>query len=545
VALKFKLMDVPITVGVDFVFMMVILGLLIETPEMLPAWLVIATGSVLLHELGHAAMFDYFGVRPAIWLHGGGGVTMGLKVPPRQHIVVAAAGPAIGLIIGGLVGVTALAAPRLGTNPIVVDLLWVNLGWSLLNLLPFPGLDGDAIVSELTTVVLGRPAEMAGRAAGMIVIAAVLVALVLVGQYRWAFTILFFGALWIARAGWRVGMGGSAGGAVSPAQLIIQGRYQEAFDISRRAMEDHPTYREPVQSASDALRLMSRYTDAEWGYSRILQSDPTNSKALRGRAFVRRRLGRVAEAEADLQTLLSLPSTEAITQAVGLFDADRHEDGLRLVTKATMTAQSFAEARALATFVAMFEYELGRENEALRGIDGCVAEMPDRNDLHELRARILCDLGRLAEARDAMRRALAGMERHPEYRETMGILKRMGGDPEGALEDLTFSATARPNDPEARGELAAGQVQAARVREARAALETLPGYVSANPFIAYARAAVAALEGSADEAMRLLFEARRARPELAVRAGVDPIFQALLADPARRAALTVEGGNMV
>lgn len=536
-ALKFKLMGVPITIGVDFVVTMVILGLLFDAPEMLPAWLAIATGSVLLHELGHAAMFDYFGVKPAIWLHGGGGATVGLAVPPRQHVVVAAAGPAMGLIVGGLVGVTVLAAPRLGTNPIVADLLWVNLGWSLLNLLPFPGLDGDAIVNELTTIVLGRPAETVGRGVGMVVIAAVLVALVLLGLYYWALLIVIFAVWRIVRTGWRVGTGGSIGGAVSPARLIIQGRYEEAFEVSRQAMVDHPADREPVQFASDALRLMSRYVDAEWGYSRILQSDPANSKALRGRAIVRRRLGRVAEADADLQLLLSLPRTEVIGQAVGLFDANRYEDGYRLVSTAIPTAQNNAEARVLATFVALFEYGLGRENEALRRIDGFVAELPDRNDLHEMRARILCDLGRPDLAKVAMRRALAGMEQHPEYRETMGIVGRIGGDPEGALADLMFSATARPSDPEARGELAACQAQLGHVGEARAALETLPGYVLNDPHVAYARAAVAAVEGASDDAMRFLLEARRARPELAVRAGVDPIFRTLLADPARRAAL--------
>jgi len=233
VALKFKLVDVPVTIGIDFVFIMVALGLLIDPPEMLPAWLAIATGSVLLHELGHAAMFDYFGVKSAIWLHGGGGMTVGLRVPPRQHVVVAAAGPAMGLIVGGLVGVTVLAAPRLGTNPIVADLLWVNLGWSLLNLLPFPGVDGDAILRELTTIVLGRPAEIVGRGVSMAVIAAVLVTLVLLGLYYWAFIIVFFALLQIIRASWRVGTGGTVGGPVSPAQLIIEGRYQEAYDVSR------------------------------------------------------------------------------------------------------------------------------------------------------------------------------------------------------------------------------------------------------------------------------------------------------------------------
>ena len=74
-ALRFKLLDVPIAIGIDFIVIMLVLGALWRTPEELPAWMAVVTGSVLLHELGHAAVFDYFGVKPSIVLHGGGGLT--------------------------------------------------------------------------------------------------------------------------------------------------------------------------------------------------------------------------------------------------------------------------------------------------------------------------------------------------------------------------------------------------------------------------------------------------------------------------------------
>jgi hypothetical protein len=48
---------------------------------------------------------------------------------------------------------------------------------------------------------------------------------------------------------------------------------------------------------------------------------------------------------------------------------------------------------------------------------------------------------------------------------------------------------------------------------------------------------VAAASGADDAAIGFLRYAQRLRPELGVRAGVDPLFRILLADPARRATL--------
>lgn len=539
-ALKFKLLGVPIAIGIDFVVVMVVLGSFWRTPDQLPGWLAVATGSVLLHELGHAAVFDHFGVKPSILLHGGGGLTYGLRVTPRQHILVSAAGPGMGLIVGGIVAVTALAAPRLAGNPIVEDLIWVNLGWSVINLLPLPGLDGGNIVSELTTILLGRPAESAGRAIGIAVVGAVLVGLVLAGQYEWAFVVGFF-------AGWRflqatlrssAVAGVNAGG--SPGELLLQGRYEEAFQAARIAMADHrPDDVAPVLMASEALRLMGRYSDAERGYDLAVRADPANAHALRGRADVRRHLGRTAEADTDLNALLRLSvAGAAISQGAALYDANRHADGYRLVTTALASAPNPAIVRALMSFAAMFEYTLGREEEALRDISALIMGSPGEASMHEQRALILCDMGRFGEARAEIRGALAAKPRHPTYHETMGVVERMAGNAPAALQHLIDSAAPRPSDPRARAELALCQMQLGQVAEARAALETLPRHALSDPFVVYARAAFAVAGGANDQAADLLRDAGRLRPELAVRARVDPLFGSLLADPARRAAAT-------
>jgi tetratricopeptide (TPR) repeat protein len=417
--------------------------------------------------------------------------------------------------------------------------LWVNLGWSVINLLPFPGVDGGAILGEITTIVLGRPAEVAVRIIGLVVVGAVCLGLALVGQYDWALIVGWVAVLSTVRMGVLsdVMVGKRQGN--SPGHLILKGLYQEAFDSACVAMADHPGDLELTLVAADALRLMSRYSDAETGYDEVLKRDPMHPRALRGRACARRLQGRDTEAEADLQALLAVPRADAVlAQAVGLYDADRYEDGLHLVVDVLPTAENVVVGRALNSIIAMFEKSLGREDDALRHTDELISAEPGRADLHEQRALILCDLGRLDEAAAAAHRALAGAPKHPEFLETLSIAERMAGNPFAAMSRLVDAAVARPALPRARAEVALCQLQLGRSVEARAALDSLPGYAARDPFVTYSRAALAAAAGETDQAIGLLNEVRRLRPELGVRAQVDPLFRALAADSARRAAVT-------
>ena len=118
--------------------------------------------------------------------------------------------------------------------------------------------------------------------------------------------------------------------------------------MARVAMADHPSNPGPILVASDALRLMSRYADAELGYGKVLEVRPWEPGALRGRACVRRRLGRTAEADADMQAFLGLSGSAAsVSQAAALYDADRHEEGYKLVIAALDSAANPVIARFL------------------------------------------------------------------------------------------------------------------------------------------------------------------------------------------------------
>jgi Flp pilus assembly protein TadD/Zn-dependent protease len=544
VAIKFRLLGTPVVIGADFLLIMLVLGALWRTPDQLPVWMVIVTASVLLHEMGHATFFELYGMKPVVQLYGGGGMTMAMPVPgrvvtPWQRIVIAGSGPATGLVIGGMVGAAALYAPRIQSDDIVQDLLWVSLGWSLVNLLPLPGVDGGAIVSGLTSAVLRRPAELAGRVVGFAVVVAIVAVLVAIGELYWALIIGFFVFVTMARTGFRFGGtatpagrsggGGAAGGAASPAaQLLAMGRYQEAFNVARPRMAENPADPEPLLVASDALRLMGSYADAEIGYSQVLRLVPANHRALRGRALTLRRLGRDTEAEADLRTLLALPVFDAApSQASALYGFERHEEGELLVASAISAIGHPAATRILTSFAAMFSYGLGHAAWALQQLDGVMPATSAEPSLRELRALILIDLGRFPEALEEVRKALLAAPQNPAFLETLGIATRMAGNAAGAYQPLWLSTEARPGDPRARAELALGQIQAGRLGDARGALETLPAPLARDPFVAYARAALAAASGSSDEAVAFLNEARRERPELGVRAAVDPLFRGI------------------
>jgi Zn-dependent protease len=128
---------------------------LLKEPARLALWVGIVFVSVLLHELGHALAFRRYGCPAAIELHGMGGTTTGgdeEQLTHRQSAWVSFAGPGMGFLLGGLVWALSSFTP-LGqqgglTGYAVRQLLWVNLGWGLFNLLPMQPLDGGHLLAS-------------------------------------------------------------------------------------------------------------------------------------------------------------------------------------------------------------------------------------------------------------------------------------------------------------------------------------------------------------------------------------------------------------
>ncbi len=168
----FRIGGIPVRVELYFFVIIGILAYEFNIQDPKPAYILgfvgIAFVSVVVHELGHAVAFRIFGVDPHITLVGMGGLTTGSgRLTPRQHIIVSLAGPLSALVLFGL---PALWLWNQGTvtstdgRVILIEVLWINVGWSVLNLLPMLPLDGGNVALSLFDVATKgrgrRPAEI-------------------------------------------------------------------------------------------------------------------------------------------------------------------------------------------------------------------------------------------------------------------------------------------------------------------------------------------------------------------------------------------------
>lgn len=146
--------------------------------------------SILIHELGHALAYRYFGHGARIALYWLGGLAISeqssvwnrhISLTPNRKIIVSLAGPVLGLLFGMLLvgivfavgGTVEFVPPSFAgevknvfpallpvftremyeSNPALVIFLhsglYINLFWNLMNLLPVYPLDGGQIAREL------------------------------------------------------------------------------------------------------------------------------------------------------------------------------------------------------------------------------------------------------------------------------------------------------------------------------------------------------------------------------------------------------------
>jgi Zn-dependent protease len=154
--LRFRLFGVPFEIGPYFWVGSALLGSNVAHGEhalpLLAIWVACVTVSIVVHELGHALAARRFGVVPQVTLYGLGGLTS-MQCRPlnrSQGILVSLAGPVAGLAFWQL-ALLALNHPSfLPASPWVAAalffLVYINLNWTLFNLLPILPLDGGQVM---------------------------------------------------------------------------------------------------------------------------------------------------------------------------------------------------------------------------------------------------------------------------------------------------------------------------------------------------------------------------------------------------------------
>jgi Zn-dependent protease len=191
--LRFSLFGVPVSVHWGFWVTSLLLGGASATGARAPLvvlaiWCAAVAVSVLVHEFGHALAFRRFGGRPQIHLYWLGGLASSSgRLTRQESVLVSLAGPAAGLVLGGLVWA---AGTYLAPGAVVgsyyaaytyVSLVHINIAWSLINLLPVMPLDGGRVLDA----TLGHRNQRAVYQVGFVLAVAVSVLLFMQGWFGW------------------------------------------------------------------------------------------------------------------------------------------------------------------------------------------------------------------------------------------------------------------------------------------------------------------------------------------------------------------------
>jgi len=147
--------------------------------------------SIVLHELGHAFMCRRLKVPVSdVEIHGFGGHVTHARSTARNQLLISLAGPGAGLSVGLplLIPFYMMEMPEVAMV-VLTQILWVNVGWSLVNLIPMKPLDGGnafhalmdmytdarqaAYITGILGLILGIIIAVVGWRVGMMVLAAI------------------------------------------------------------------------------------------------------------------------------------------------------------------------------------------------------------------------------------------------------------------------------------------------------------------------------------------------------------------------------------
>jgi tetratricopeptide (TPR) repeat protein/Zn-dependent protease len=529
---RFRAFGVPVEIRRSWWLLALAFGTLVHPtePELILAFTVMATIAVLAHEAGHAVIALAYDASPGIVLHGGGGATYAPNLGARYVAWMAAAGPVAGFIVGGLgLGAVSLSA---GTLPpeLIGDLILVTFGWSAFNLLPLGTMDGRAVLDSVVSVGLGHASPAVGRVAGMVLVVAVLLATTATQRYDMTYMVAIL-AITTALPMGPLSRWLGAASNIDGSALLAAGRASEALAWADARLTDAPGRIDVMLLRAHALRYLTRWPEGLTAYESVLALRPGMVQALAGRSICRRWAGDRSGAREDQEALVAASAADpgaAAAAFLALYADDRFHEAAGVADAAlTRSDLPIATREILMVLRGISDIALGLPELALPRIERRLAASPDDFAAHEALALALVQLGRVDDARRSARNARAGAPHHPELLETLAVTERLCGDPAVALPCLLEAATARPNLPRARAELAACFVQLGRIDEAAAALDGLPSQAAGDAHVAYARACLSASAGRTEDAAALLVDASAVRPGLGLIARWDPALRAL------------------
>lgn len=147
-----KLFGFPIEINLTFLMLLGVVAIAFGGSWQAVLGVTVAFGFVVLHELGHAIVARQLGVHVTgieLGFLGGAAKMANLPRTPRDELMIAAAGPAVSLMLGGALGGLGFALGGLSIAPF---LLWggvINLVIAGFNLIPALPMDGGRILRAL------------------------------------------------------------------------------------------------------------------------------------------------------------------------------------------------------------------------------------------------------------------------------------------------------------------------------------------------------------------------------------------------------------
>lgn len=174
--LRFEIFGFTVNVQHTFALLLGVFALF-DLQNQVPLWGIATFGvivftSIVIHELGHAAMARSLKVRVGeIHLHGMGGHVTHAHSKPRNNLLISLAGPGAGLAVGLPLLALYIWGPfdSWEADLLFSQLLFVNVGWSLFNLAPMAPLDGgNALRSALQLRMGPTRAEKLASIVGMV-----------------------------------------------------------------------------------------------------------------------------------------------------------------------------------------------------------------------------------------------------------------------------------------------------------------------------------------------------------------------------------------